>query len=116
LDQIKEAGFSERKGGRSRAAGRKSAAARVGTGLRVKLSLRPPLTALATDGHLPEGLQIEHSNGGVFLIMSYASGMRELLGWLLSFGPGLEVIEPVALRSELKRVAAELLALYGSET
>jgi predicted DNA-binding transcriptional regulator YafY len=116
LDQIKEAGLSERKGGRSRAAGRKDAAAHVGTGLRVKLRLRPPLTALAADGHLPEGLQIEHGNGGVFLIVSHATGMWELLGWLLSFGPSIEVIEPVALRSELKRVAAELLALYGTGT
>jgi predicted DNA-binding transcriptional regulator YafY len=116
LDQIKEASLSERKGGRSRPAGRKGAAAHVGTGLRVKLRLRPPLTALAADGHLPEGLRIEHRNGGIFLLMSYASGMWELLGWLLSFGPSIEVIEPIALRSELKRVAAELLALYGTET
>ena len=116
LEQIKEAAFSERKGGRSRPAGRKAAAAHVGTGLRVKLRLRPPLTALAADGHLPEGVQIEHGDGGVLLLMSHASGMRELLGWLLSFGPTIEVVEPVTLRAELKRVATELFALYGAET
>lgn len=116
LEQIKQAAFSERKGGRSRPAGRKAVAAHVGPSLRVKLWLRPPLTGLVADGHLPEGLQIEEKDGGVLLLMSHASGMRELLGWLLSFGPTIEVIEPVALRAELKRIATELLALYGDET
>lgn len=116
LDQIKEAAFSDQKAGRSRPAGRKGAADRVGTGLRVKLRLRPPLTALAAEGHLPEGLQVEKTDRGVLVLMSHASGMRELLGWLLSFGPTIEVVEPVALRAELKRIATELLALYGDET
>ena len=116
LDQVKGVAFSERKGRHSRSAGRKGAAAQVGTGLRVKLKLRPPLTALAADDRLPEGLQIEKADGGVLVLMSHASGMRELLGWLLSFGPTIEVVEPVALRAELKRVATELLKLYGAET
>ena len=87
-----------------------------GAGLRVKVRLRPPLTALVRDGDLPAGVQIEERDGGVLLLMSHASGVRELLGWLLSFGPAVEVLEPVALRAELRRVATELSALYGAES
>ena len=115
LDQIRGATISERKGGRSRSDRRLKAAASLGTGLQVKLRLRPPLSSLARDGGLPPGLQIEESGGGVLLLMSHASGMRELLGWLLSFGPTIEVLEPVALRAELRRVATDLSALYGAE-
>ncbi len=116
LEQIRSAAFSERKGGRSRPARRNKAAAFPPTALRVKLRLHPPVSALAPAGDLPYGLQVDERDGGVFLLRSHASGVRELLGWLLSFGPAVEVIEPVALRKELQRVATELLALYHVET
>jgi proteasome accessory factor B len=116
LEQIKSATFSERKGGRSRRSRRDKVAAFPATALRVKLRLRPPLTALAPDGDLPYGLQVEEKDAGVLLLTSHASGVRELLGWLLSFGSAVEVLEPVALRAELRRVATELSALYGAET
>ena len=116
LDQIKGATFSERKGVRPKPARRSKVAAFPATALRVKLKLRPPLSTLAPDGNLPYGVQVEQRDGGVVLLMSHASGVRELLGWLLSFGPAIEVLEPVALRTELRRVARELSALYGAET
>ncbi len=115
LDQVRGAAFSERKGRHSRPARRLKAAASLGTGPRVRLRLRPPLSALVRDGDLPPGMQIEEREGGILLLTSHASGMRELLGWLLSFGPAVEVLEPVALRAELRRVAAALSALYGAE-
>ena len=116
LDQIMGAALSGRKGRRSRPARRSTPADMPGAGLRVKLKFRPPLSALAHDGDLSSGLQIEERNGAVVVLMSHASGIRELLGWLLSFGPSIEVLEPVALRAELRRVATELSALYGPET
>ena len=60
-------------------------------------------------------MQIDERDGGVFELTSHASGVGELLGWLLSFGPAVEVLEPVALRAELRRVATDLSALYGAE-
>jgi len=116
LEQIKGATFSGRKGGRSRHARSSKVSAPLVTALRVKLRLRPPLSALAPHGDLPYGLQIEQKEGGVLLLTSHASGVRELLGWLLSFGPAIEVLEPVALRTELRRIATELSALYSAET
>ncbi len=116
LEQIKSAAVSERKRGRSRPARRTKAAAFPATALRVKLRLHPPVSALAPAGDLPYGLKVDERDGGVLLLRSHASGVRELLGWLLSFGPAIEIIEPVALRKELQRVATELLALYHAET
>ena len=58
---------------------------------------------------------MEGREGGALILTSHASGIREILGWLLSFGLAIEVLEPVALRAELRRVATELSALYGAE-
>lgn len=116
IDQIRAAAFSERKGSRVRPARRNKAASSPPTGLRITLRLRAPLSALAPDGTLPFGLEVEEREGGVVLLMSQASGIRELLGWLLSFGPAVEVLEPVTLREEMRRAARELVALYQTET
>jgi len=115
LDQIRSATYSERKGGRVRPARRTTGGTVPATALRVKLRLRPPLTALGDYGDLPFGIQIDERNGGVFELISHASGVGELLGWLLSFGPAIEVLEPMALRMELRRMAADLAALYSDE-
>lgn len=116
LDRIEWATFSERKGSRVRPSRRTAWGAVAATAIRVKLRLRPPLTALGDDGDLPFGMQIEERDGTVLMLTSHASGVQELLGWLLSFGPAIEVLEPVGLRMELRRVAAELAALYGDES
>jgi predicted DNA-binding transcriptional regulator YafY len=115
LDQIRSATYSERKGGRVRLARRTTGGTVPATALRVKLKLRPPLTALGDHGDLPFGIQIDEREGGVCELTSHASGVGELLGWLLSFGPAVEVLEPMALRMELRRMVADLAALYSDE-
>lgn len=116
LDQIRSATYAERKGGRIRPARRTTGSAVPATALRVKLRLRPPLTALGDYGELPFGIQVDKQDGGVCELISHASGVGELLGWLLSFGPAVEVLEPMALRMELRRLAADMAALYGDES
>lgn len=115
LDQIRSATYSERKGGRVRSTRRTTEDTVPATALRVKLKLRPPLTALGDHGDLPFGIQIDEREGGVCDLTSHASGVGELLGWLLSFGPAVEVLEPIPLRMELRRMVADLAALYGDE-
>lgn len=115
LEQIQWAAFSERKGSRLRPVRRNNVGTFPATAFQVKLRLRPPLTALTADGNLPFGLQVEERDDRVLKLTSHASGVRELLGWLLSFGPAIEVLEPMELRTELRQAAAELLALYGDE-
>lgn len=115
LDQIRAATYSERKGSRVRPARRTTGGTVAATALRVTLRFRPPLTALGDYGDLPFGIQIDARDGGVCELTSHASGVGELLGWLLSFGPAVEVLEPMALRMELRRLAADLAALYSDE-
>lgn len=115
LDQIRSAAYSERKSGRVRPARHTTRGAVPATALRVTLRLHPPLTALGDYGDLPFGIQIDARDGGVCELISHASGVGELLGWLLSFGPAVEVLEPMALRMELKRMTADLAALYSDE-
>jgi proteasome accessory factor B len=114
LDQIRGVTPSGRRGRRARLATSPKSSDIVGPGLRVRLKLRPPLSARALGEVLPTGLKIEDRDGSV-LLTSHASGMRELLGWLLSFGPAIEILEPVALRAELRRIASELSAMYGTD-
>jgi predicted DNA-binding transcriptional regulator YafY len=115
LDQIRSAIYSERKGGRIRPARRTTGVTVPATALRVTLRLRPPLTALCDHGDLPFGIHIDERDGGVFGLTSHTSGAEELLGWLLSFGPTVEVLEPMVLRMELRRMVADLAVLYGDE-
>jgi predicted DNA-binding transcriptional regulator YafY len=115
LDQIRGATTSRRRGRRPREAGGSKPADAVGLGVRVRLKLRPPLSARAFGDALPTGLQIEERGGSVLYLASHAPGTRELMGWLLSFGPTIEVLEPVALRSELARIASELSAMYAAK-
>ncbi len=115
LDQIRGATAAGRKGRRTRLAS-SSKSADIGPGLRVRLKLRPPLSARVLGEALPTGLQIEERDGSVLHLTSHASGMRELLGWLLSFGPAIEILEPVALRAELRRIASGFSAIYETDT
>jgi len=116
LDQIRGATPAGRKGRRARLATGPKSTDIVGPGLRVRLKLRPPLSARGLGEALPTGVEIEERDGSVLRLTSHASGMRELLGWLLSFGPAVEILDPVALRAELRRIASELSAIYGTET
>jgi predicted DNA-binding transcriptional regulator YafY len=43
-------------------------------------------------------------------------GTSELRAWILSFGPGAEVVEPEALRAEVARDLADALTRYGPPT
>jgi predicted DNA-binding transcriptional regulator YafY len=116
LGQIRGATPSGRRGRRARLATGPKPTDVVGPGLRVRLRLRPPLSARTLGEALPTGLEIEERDDSVLRLTSHASGMRELLGWLLSFGPAVEILEPAALRAELRRIALELSVMYGTET
>jgi predicted DNA-binding transcriptional regulator YafY len=52
-------------------------------------------------------------DGGVLLTME-VGGTAELVSWILSFGPGAEVLEPASLREEVANALAGALAAYRS--
>ena len=53
-------------------------------------------------------------DGGIELLME-AGGSRELANWVLSFGGGAEVLEPAALREEVRASLEAALARYDGE-
>lgn len=53
----------------------------------------------------------EIEGGGVELEMQ-AGGAAELVSWILSFGPGAEVLEPAALRDQVAEALGRALAVY----
>jgi predicted DNA-binding transcriptional regulator YafY len=55
----------------------------------------------------------ETDDGGVLLTME-VGGTAELVSWILSFGPGAEVLEPAGLREEVADALAGALAIYRS--
>jgi proteasome accessory factor B len=54
----------------------------------------------------------EQADGGVELIME-VGGSSELMDWILSFGPGAEVLEPQGLRAQVREALEQASALYG---
>ncbi len=56
--------------------------------------------------------QLERLADGSLELRMQVGGNAELRGWVLSFGSGAEVLEPEALRSEVRRELALALARY----
>ncbi|HIG00682.1 MAG TPA: YafY family transcriptional regulator [Myxococcales bacterium] len=56
----------------------------------------------------------ERADGGVDLTME-VGGSSELTDWILSFGPGAEVLEPAALRVQVSQALESASALYHPE-
>lgn len=78
-----------------------------------------PLRLLCGEEALPDALDRLNPAGhpqrqadGRFLITAEAAESPELLRWLLSFGGGLEVLEPPALRAQIRRSIQASGALY----
>ncbi len=59
--------------------------------------------------------RIKEEPGGGIILSFEAGGEMEILAWILSFGAHAEVLEPPALRREVKRVIRELTRTYGEE-
>ncbi|WP_298821259.1 helix-turn-helix transcriptional regulator [Chloroflexus sp.] len=55
---------------------------------------------------------IDNADGGCDLYLTVA-GIREILGWVLSWGPEVEVLAPEELRIEVISNAHRILAQYG---
>ena len=56
---------------------------------------------------------VEEEPGGSLLVRAILSREAELEGWLLSFGPGLEILAPDDLRQRTAALAEELARRHG---
>jgi len=54
----------------------------------------------------------ELDNGGIVLSFE-AGGTMEIVSWVLSYGRHAEILDPPELRSELKRIVADMGQMYG---
>ena len=59
-----------------------------------------------------ESQQLRSDNQGGTILDMQVGGTEELVSWILSFGPGAEVLEPAALREEVAETLQKSLALY----
>ena len=59
-----------------------------------------------------ESQQLRTDDQGGTILEMQVGGTEELVSWILSFGPGAEVLEPAALRDEVAESLRKSLALY----
>ena len=59
-----------------------------------------------------ESQQLKEDENGRILLEMDVGGTEELLSWILSFGPGAEVLEPASLREEVAQALENNLAQY----
>jgi proteasome accessory factor B len=68
----------------------------------------------AVEGRLWHPTQTqERQKDGSLLLSFRAGGRREIISWVLSYGPGAEVVAPASLRGEVAAAARAMGRLYG---
>ena len=74
-----------------------------------------PELAPAIDGRVwhPTQTVVREADGGIILSFR-AGGRREIVSWLLSYGPGAEVLAPADLRAEVEETVRSMAEVYGN--
>jgi predicted DNA-binding transcriptional regulator YafY len=84
---------------------------------RVELLLRNTDTAAyLSSRRLHRTQQFSPRRGGTTLLTMTVRGTTELLPWILSLGPYVEVLKPRALRDQVQESLANAIVLYAGET
>lgn len=82
---------------------------------RVRIAYRPPV-ADALREHPPVGaIMWEEGPDGSTIFTMVALQIEDLIPWLLSCGDAVEVLEPLRLRQEIRRIARAMAARHASE-
>lgn len=87
----------------------------MGPVLDVVLKLSPAHAHRAVDEFAAGQLQ-RTPDGGYLVHCPFPSGGGWLLGYLLSFGPGAEVLEPPELREQMAKAATDIAAGYQNSS
>ena len=81
--------------------------------IRVKALFEPDAKWRLVEEFGPRCFEMQE-DGRLLFQMDYTDE-DSLVGWLLTFGSGVEVLEPEAVREKLLQTAEKILALYRKE-
>lgn len=88
---------------------------RVGKGDQMKISVKfyPPISRLIREGVWHITQQLEETLDGGLVFRAEVEGAWEIKKWILSWGSAAEVLEPEALREEIRKDLNDLLRNYS---
>jgi proteasome accessory factor B len=70
--------------------------------------------APAVEGRIWHPTQkVTREKGGSIVVRFRAGGRREIISWVLSYGPGAELLEPASLRDEVAENIRQMTGRYG---
>lgn len=82
--------------------------------LAVAVRFAPALTP-AVEGRIWHPTQkVKREKDGSIIISFLAGGRREIVSWILSYGPGAEVLKPSTLREEVAKNIRQMAQRYGA--
>ncbi len=79
----------------------------------VKIHLSKFWAGLIKPRQLMETEVITENEDGSIVFEATVNSLQEVAGWVVSRGQGVKVLEPVELRDEVRRVAQEMVQMYG---
>lgn len=82
-----------------------------GKRITVELKFNKPTAVWAKDRIWHPSQQVTPLKNGQLVMVLQVADTRELLGWILSFGSGVQVLKPEALKQSVREEAKKLLAL-----
>jgi len=84
----------------------------IGGAIKLKARISSHIATHLEERPLHKDQQVTECENGSYLLESTAIDTNELRWWLLGFGSGVEVLEPVSLREEFKLISHEMAILY----
>ena len=78
----------------------------------LRILLHPSLVRFVEELPLSKGQKLTEQDDGRTLVEATVAGGDELRWWLLSHGSGVEVLEPVDLREQIRKEVRELAVMY----
>jgi len=85
----------------------------AGEGYQVKLRFAPDVTWRVRESRWHPSQQIEDAEGGGCIMTVSVASLMEIGRWVRSWGDRVEVLQPPALRTELRAEAHRLAAMYA---
>jgi len=87
----------------------------IGGKIKLKAKVSSQIAIHLEERPLHDDQQLTQCDNGSYLLEATAQDTNELRWWLLGFGSGVEIIEPVNLREEFKQISIEMAGAYGQK-